>query len=109
MSASAPIFHSRLCRGVPHRRLEGGNVRLGMLMIVLLAIGSVHVQSAALTPYPLTTCIVTGDKLDDNAIVFAYDGREIKTCCTNCIDEFYKDPAGFSARIDEETARAEKK
>jgi len=86
-----------------------GKVRLALVALGVLAAMCTPVKSAALTPYPLTTCIVTGDKLSTDAIVFSYDGREIKTCCTDCIDEFYKDPARFAGKIDEEAARAEKK
>lgn len=58
-------------------------------------------RSEALTPYPLTICIVSGDKLDKDPTIFTYQGREIKTCCTDCIDQFYKDPTGYTAKIDE--------
>jgi YHS domain-containing protein len=42
-------------------------------------------------PYPLTTCLVMGDALDDTAYSFVYEGREIKFCCDSCMDDFEKD------------------
>lgn len=84
-------------------------MRLGLLAMVVLAASTLYVHSAGLTPYPLTTCIVTGDKLDKDAIVFAYDGRELKTCCTNCVDDFYKDPAGYVTKMEEEVEKLAQK
>jgi hypothetical protein len=57
-------------------------------------------------PYPLDTCIVSGDKLGamGDAIVVVRDGREIKFCCKGCIKDFDKDPAKFEKKIDEAAA-----
>lgn len=74
---------------------------LTTLAAALFLMTAIPARSDALNAYPLEVCIVTGDKLDKDAVVFSYQGREIKTCCTNCVDEFYKDPAGFLAKIDE--------
>lgn len=79
------------------------------LLLVMALVACADLSANALTPYPLTICIITGDTLNEDPIVFSYDGREIKTCCTDCIDQFYKDPAGFVAKIEEAAARAEKK
>jgi YHS domain-containing protein len=46
-------------------------------------------------PYPLATCMVMGDALDDTAYSFVYEGREIKFCCDSCMDDFEKDPAKY--------------
>jgi hypothetical protein len=81
------------------------------ILAVILAAAMIHVpaphaRSEALTPYPLDICIVSGDKLGSDAVVFTYQGHEIKTCCPNCIDEFYKDPSGFLAKIEEAAKKA---
>ena len=66
-------------------------------------------------PYPLKTCIVTGDKLDGDMgkpVVFAYKGQEIKLCCKDCKPKFDKDPATYMKKLAEEVkkqAEAEKK
>lgn len=76
-----------------------------LLLLILLALAGITAFAESLAPYPLKVCIVSGDKLDKDAVTFTYQGREIKTCCTNCIDEFYKDPAGFAGKIDEAAAK----
>jgi hypothetical protein len=81
---------------------------LTTLAAALNLMTTIPARPDALTAYPLETCIVTGDKPDKDAVVFSYQGHEIKTCCTNCVDEFYKDPAGFLAKIEEAASRATK-
>ena len=55
----------------------------------------------AVKPYPLTTCIVAGDKLDDEPCVFEYQGRQIKLCCNGCKKDFDKEPAKFIKQLEE--------
>ena len=50
-------------------------------------------------PYPLDTCVVSGDKLGGDMgppIVFIYSNgvvnQEIKFCCPDCKPKFLKDP-----------------
>ena len=54
-------------------------------------------------PYPLTTCIVSGEKLGEmgKPYVFVKDGQEIKFCCKNCLKDFNKDPQKFLKEIAE--------
>lgn len=70
-------------------------------------------QSAAsgkpLRPYVLAECIVSGQKLEDDALTFKYEGREIRTCCDRCMDDFFQDPEAFVAKIDEAEKLAEAK
>jgi YHS domain-containing protein len=53
--------------------------------------------------YPLTTCVVSGEKLGSmgDPFVFNYEGREIKFCCRSCLRKFQKDPAAFLKKIEE--------
>lgn len=51
------------------------------------------------TPYPLTTCVVSGDKLGGDMgdpVVFIYQtngiNQEIKFCCPMCKPKFLADP-----------------
>lgn len=48
-------------------------------------------------PYPLKTCIVSGDDLGEmgDPFVFTYKGQEIKLCCKPCKKDFDKDPAKY--------------
>jgi YHS domain-containing protein len=62
------------------------------------------IQEAAkhLKPYPLDTCVVTGEKLGGmgEPYVFVHQGREIKLCCKGCLKEFKKDPAKYLKQIE---------
>jgi YHS domain-containing protein len=53
------------------------------------------------TPDKLTTCPVSGDKLDEMGapFVFTYQGQEVKLCCKSCKPKFDKDPAKYLALI----------
>ena len=44
----------------------------------------------AAKPYPLTTCLVTGEKLGSmgTPVVKVYDGQEVKFCCKSCVKKF---------------------
>ena len=57
----------------------------------------------AAKPYPLDTCVVSGEKLGGmgDAFVFVQDGREIKLCCKSCKKDFDKDTKKFVAKVDE--------
>jgi YHS domain-containing protein len=61
-------------------------------------------------PYPLKTCVVSGEKLGGmgDAYVFEYEGREIKLCCKSCLKDFKKDPAKYIKKIEEAEAKAKK-
>ncbi len=67
-------------------------------------------KSEKLKPYPLKTCVVSGEKLGEmgDPFVYAYQGREIKFCCKNCLKDFKKDPAKYIKLIDEAEAKAKK-
>lgn len=59
------------------------------------------------TPYPLATCVVSGEKLGEmgKAYVFTYEGQEVKLCCKDCKKKFDKDPAKYMAKIKEAEAK----
>jgi len=73
-----------------------------VLAIAFISISSVagadDTNSVSSTPPPkpdlLTTCPVSGDKLDEmgKPYVFVYQGQEVKLCCSNCKKDFDKDP-----------------
>jgi len=52
--------------------------------------------------YPLKTCIVSGEALDDmgKPFVFTYEGEEVQLCCKNCQAKFDKDPAAYMKKIE---------
>ena len=57
--------------------------------------------AAAAKPYPLTTCVVSGEKLGSmgEPVVFVHEGQEIKLCCKNCRPDFDKEPAKYMAKL----------
>lgn len=58
--------------------------------------------------YPLKTCPVSEDKLDDDAVkVTAKDGTVVYLCCDSCIKDFNKDPEKYAKVVRE--AKAKKK
>ena len=63
-----------------------------------------------LQPYPLKTCVVSGDKLGEmgDPFVYEYKGREIKFCCKGCLKDFNKDPQKYIKKIEEAEAKAKK-
>lgn len=60
-------------------------------------------KSAKVKPYPIETCVVSGEKLGGmgEPFVFVHDGREVQLCCKSCKKDFDKGTAQFVAKIDE--------
>jgi hypothetical protein len=71
-------------------------------------------SAAAIAAYPLSTCVVSGDKLDEandmgGPVDYFYKvagqpDRLVRFCCKDCVKDFEKDPAKFLAKIDEAAA-----
>ena len=64
-----------------------------------------------LKPYPLTTCVVSGEKLGGDMggpVLYQYQDREIKFCCKNCRKDFDKDPAKYVKKLEAAEAKAGK-
>ena len=58
-------------------------------------------------PYPSDKCLVCTMKLDDDDLVFVYEGRQFKVCGEeDCYDLFQKDPAKYVKKWDELAAAA---
>lgn len=56
-------------------------------------------QAAA--DYPLTTCVVSGEKLGSmgEPVVVEHNGTKVKLCCDQCIDKFNSDPAKYAKLV----------
>jgi hypothetical protein len=71
-------------------------------------------SAAAQAAYPLTTCVVSDDKLDeDNGMggpvnyLWKETGkpdRLVRFCCKDCIKDFEKEPAKYLAKLDDAAA-----
>lgn len=63
-------------------------------------------------PYPLDTCIVSGEKLGEGSMkpfVFTHEGQEVKLCCKSCKKKFDAEPAKYVKKIQEAQAKAKAK
>ncbi len=78
-----------------------------------------HHEDSSATPaeakagYPLSTCVVSGDKLESGDMgppidyVYKQEGkpdRLVRFCCKSCIKDFKKDPEKYLKKIDEAAA-----
>lgn len=87
-------------------------VALVAVPTILRAGGTNSVASTKPVPYPLDTCVVSGDKLSGMGapIVFVYSNKtvnqEIKFCCPDCKPEFLKHPDKYMKVIKAAEAKA---
>jgi YHS domain-containing protein len=72
-----------------------------LLALAVTALLSATTRGAYPTPYTLTTCIVSGDKLDamGKPVMIDYKGQQLGFCCKSCIGDFEKDPAKYLAKL----------
>jgi YHS domain-containing protein len=87
-----------------HRTLLNLVALLGFSATTLVGSAAENKKAAPPKPYPLMTCVVSGEKLGGtmgDPYVFTYEGREVKLCCQSCRAEFDKDAAKYVAKIDE--------
>ena len=54
-------------------------------------------------PYPLKTCVVSGDSLDamGEPYVYEHKGQEVRFCCKECLPKFNEDPDKYVAMLKE--------
>jgi len=59
-------------------------------------------ETAAVKPYPLDVCIVSGEELGSmgDPIVINHEGQEIKFCCDSCVPKFKEDPDKYLGKLD---------
>ena len=89
------------------KNIIGAAVLSGILTASSMALAADQAKSAdtkAAKPYPLETCIVSGEKLGGDMgkpYVFVEKGQEVKLCCKSCLKDFQKDPAKYLKKIAE--------
>lgn len=90
------------------------SLRLLSLPLILVASAfAADTQPAPAKPYPLTTCVVSDDKLGEmgKPVEYTYKqaghpDRTIFLCCKDCIADFTKEPAKYLAKLDAAEAKA---
>jgi hypothetical protein len=70
-------------------------------LLTIVLIGFAATGFAADKPYPLDTCIVSGNKLGSmgKVVVKSHEGQEIKFCCKPCVKKFDANPAKYLPRL----------
>ena len=70
-------------------------------ILTILGTGSLALAGENKPAYPLTTCVVSGEKLDSmgEPYVFTYEGQQVKLCCEHCKPKFEKNPADYLKKI----------
>ncbi|HEV2393503.1 MAG TPA: hypothetical protein VG146_14220 [Verrucomicrobiae bacterium] len=83
------------------KKITAGALALALLAGPLTTLGADQNAEKKAKPYPLKTCIVSGEKLGkmDKPYVFVYKGQEIKLCCKDCLKDFNKNPAKYMKEI----------
>lgn len=57
--------------------------------------------------YPLGTCVVSDEELDEDAKIFEVEGRELRTCCGKCKKKVDAKPEAYLAKVDEKLIAAQ--
>lgn len=67
-----------------------------------LAVATFTLANAAdVKPYPLKTCLVSGNELGSmgKPVTKVYNGQEIKFCCKPCIKKFEANPEKYLSKL----------
>jgi hypothetical protein len=76
---------------------------VGLTASAAEAPGQAAKSEPEVNPYPLKTCLVSGEKLGGDMgdpYVFKYKGQEIKLCCKGCLKDFEKEPSKFVKKLE---------
>lgn len=58
-------------------------------------------------PYPLTTCVVSDEKLGEmgDPYIFDHSGQQVKLCCKKCLKKFDAEPEKYMKKINDAAAK----
>lgn len=70
-----------------------------VLFMILSMVSCLQAEDSK--PYPLTTCIVSGEKLGEmgKPVLINHQGQQIGFCCESCVGKFRKDPSKYLAKL----------
>ena len=72
--------------------------RLTILPLLALSLAATAADPAK--PYPLDTCVVSGDAIDKTVPSVTYKGWEVRFCCKGCIKKFNASPDKYVAKLE---------
>jgi len=74
---------------------------LSLLATLLLIVSAGAADEPTKPSYPLTTCVVSGDKLGamNSPVIIDYHGTEVRFCCHDCVATFNENPAKYLAKL----------
>jgi YHS domain-containing protein len=61
--------------------------------------GKIAEANKKVKPYKADTCLISGEKLGDTPSAIVYKNQEVKFCCKDCVVEFRKTPAKYTAKL----------
>lgn len=66
-----------------------------------LAVATMAVSAHAeeVTPFPLTTCPVSGAALENGGVAKVFEGQEVRFCCAGCPNAFAEDVEAGLAKV----------
>lgn len=78
-----------------------------LLTIPILAFAALGTIAHAADSYPLSTCVVSGEKLGEmgKPVILNYQGTEVRFCCNDCVKTFKKDPEKYLAKLKAASAK----
>jgi len=76
-------------------------MKISLVSLLVFGVFAVAVHASDPSAYPLSTCLVSGEKLGEmgNPVVITYQGTEIRFCCKHCVETFKKDPTKYLAKL----------
>lgn len=74
---------------------------LAFTAIVICPMPRAADPASAAKPYPLTTCIVSDEKLGEmgKPVMVDYKGQQVAFCCKSCLGDFDKEPAKYLEKL----------
>jgi YHS domain-containing protein len=77
-------------------------MKTSLLAMSVLTFTLLSAAAYAADTYPLTTCVVSGEKLGEMGapVVTNYKGTEVRFCCSGCVKKFNADPDKYLAKLD---------
>lgn len=80
-----------------------GTLTLALLAAPLMASAGEEAPAPKVKPYPLKTCLVSGEPLGEmgDPTVINHEGQEIKFCCKDCVKSFNKEPDKYLKKLAE--------